>query len=268
MALATATGWVVASRLAAFGGRPEGARLARMERSPQWRDGRFVNPQPIRNHLWRMARDLLDASDHRTPAGGVPVVPVDPARLATPPASGLRVTWLGHSTLLLEMDGHRRAGRSGLGRARVAVRLGRGRGAGTRRSSPLAELPPVDAVVDLARPLRPPRHTRPSRPCADWETTFVVPLGVGAHLEAWGIPAGAHRGARLVGADPARRAGGGRHAGPPRLRARAPRGRDADALGRLRAPGAAPPGLLLRRHRALPGPRRDRRAAGALRPDA
>ncbi len=188
MALATATGWVVASRLAAFGGRPEGARLARMERSPQWRDGRFVNPQPIRNHLWRMARDLLDASDHRTPAGGVPVVPVDPARLATPPASGLRVTWLGHSTLLLELEGHRLLVDPVWGeRASPFGALG------PRRYYPplvdLADLPPVDAVLvthdhydhlDMAA----------ITAMRGWETTFVVPLGVGAHLEAWGIAAG------------------------------------------------------------------------------
>jgi len=36
----------------AFGRRAEGARLARMERSPQWRDGRFRNPQPLVNHLF------------------------------------------------------------------------------------------------------------------------------------------------------------------------------------------------------------------------
>jgi L-ascorbate metabolism protein UlaG (beta-lactamase superfamily) len=185
VALVTAAGGVVLSRQAAFGGRPEGARRARMERSPQWKDGRFVNPQPIRNRMGVMARDLLDASDHRTPSSPVPTVPVDPARLARPPASGLRITWLGHSTLLVELEGRRL-----LVDPVWSERASPFGALGPRRYYPpliaLADLPPVDAVLishdhydhlDLAT----------IAAMRGWETTFIVPLGVGAHLEAWGI---------------------------------------------------------------------------------
>jgi hypothetical protein len=92
------------SRVSAFGARPAGARRARMERSPQWRDGKFRNAQPIHNHMWLALQDLFHAGAVRTPAAPVPTAPVDPCSFATDPATGLRITWLGHSSLLLELE--------------------------------------------------------------------------------------------------------------------------------------------------------------------
>ena len=40
---------VVADAWRTLGRRAQGVRRARMEASPQWRNGRFVNPQPLRN---------------------------------------------------------------------------------------------------------------------------------------------------------------------------------------------------------------------------
>jgi hypothetical protein len=54
-----------------------------------------------------MITGLFRASKQGSPAGALPTVSGDAQRFATPPASGLRVTWLGHSTLLLEIDGLR-----------------------------------------------------------------------------------------------------------------------------------------------------------------
>lgn len=173
-------------RMAAFGASPEGSRRARMERSPQWKDGRFENPQPLRNDLWLSLRDFFGTVDHRTPSGPVPTEAVDPARFDSPPSTGLRVTWLGHSTLLVELDGRR-----------VLIDPVWGERAfpfswlGPRRffapPLPLEAVPAVDAIVishDHFDHLDLPtiRATR------GWNTTFVVPLGVGAHLVCWGVP--------------------------------------------------------------------------------
>ena len=43
---------VLANAWTALGHRAVGARRARMERSPQWKDGHFVNPQPLHNDYW------------------------------------------------------------------------------------------------------------------------------------------------------------------------------------------------------------------------
>ena len=99
--LAIASGW------RAFGKRPSGARLARMERSPQWQDGKFVNSEPMENDLLRAILGVFRASPFTTPSAPVPTVPVDPKLFQIPPATGLRVTWFGHSAFLVEIDGYR-----------------------------------------------------------------------------------------------------------------------------------------------------------------
>lgn len=76
------------------------------------KDGRkFLNPVPTIiggfstafKVLPRMLRNKAETTP-RTPVG--PFV-TDPSIYTTPPASGLRVTWFGHSGLLLEIDGLR-----------------------------------------------------------------------------------------------------------------------------------------------------------------
>ena len=100
-------GWLVL-RLPPFGGRFEGPRLARMQSSPQWHGGRFENspPQDRRLQLLR-SWQLYRQGQRREPRFEVPVVPVDTRRLQSPPEPGLRAWWLGHATVLLEIDGLR-----------------------------------------------------------------------------------------------------------------------------------------------------------------
>jgi L-ascorbate metabolism protein UlaG (beta-lactamase superfamily) len=185
MTLAVA-GYSVTS-CAAFGGRPEGARRARMERSPQWKDGRFENPQPLHNDTWGALRDVaFGGSDERTPKGRVSVEALDAQRFVTAPQTGLRVTWLGHSTLLVELDGRRvlidpvwgeRASPlSWMGPKRFYAPL-----------LPLDQVPPVDAVV-ISHDHYDHLDESTIRAIRSWKTTFVVPLGVGAHLASWGVP--------------------------------------------------------------------------------
>src|SRR4051794_41524109 len=84
-------GLVLADAWTALGHRAVGARRARMERSPQWKDGHFVNPQPLWTDNWGAARSMFHASADASPHQALPAEPIDPARFATPPASGLRV---------------------------------------------------------------------------------------------------------------------------------------------------------------------------------
>jgi L-ascorbate metabolism protein UlaG (beta-lactamase superfamily) len=177
---------LVVNGCATFGGRASGARRARMERSPQWKGGRFENPQPLFNDTWRALTGGFDASPDTRPLGPVPVVRVDPRRFDTPPPSGLRVTWLGHSAMLIEIDGHRvltdpvwgqRASPFGwIGPERWYPPL-----------IPLGELPGLDAIVishDHYDHLDYPTISA----MKSWPTTFIVPLGVAAHLIKWGVP--------------------------------------------------------------------------------
>jgi L-ascorbate metabolism protein UlaG (beta-lactamase superfamily) len=174
-------GWI------AFGRAPDGAREERVEASPQWREGLFHNPQPLWNDAWGMLTGLREASDDASPSTPVPVVTGDRSRFATPPASGLRITWLGHSTLVIEIDGYTLLTDPIWGERTSPLTW-----LGPKRwyAPPIAltEMPSLDAVLvshDHYDHLDYPTIAA----MKDWDTVFIAPLGVGAHLEYWGVPA-------------------------------------------------------------------------------
>ncbi|MEM6288966.1 MAG: MBL fold metallo-hydrolase [Bacteroidota bacterium] len=186
LALAAGVALLVASMWEAFGAAPAGERLDRIAQSPQYRDGQFQNTIPTVadgvsfETVWAY---LTGGSDHRTPEAALPVAAAD---VAEAPA-GLRVTWLGHSTLLVEIEG-----------VRVLVDPIWGERAspspwfGAPRFAPpplaLADLPPLDAVA-ISHDHYDHLDLPTVRALAASVPRWAVPLGVGAHLEAWGIPA-------------------------------------------------------------------------------
>lgn len=181
-------GAVLISGCAAFGGAPEGERLARVQKSPQWHDGEFHNPQPMWVDLRTAYYKLLFGPAGAAPSDAhpVPVVRTDPASLATAPASGLRVTWFGHSATLVEIDG-----------SRVLVDPFWGERAspfswlGPKRwfAPPIAlnALPTIDVVVISHDHYDHLDQHSIIMLAARGKTRFVVPLGLGAHLVRWGV---------------------------------------------------------------------------------
>jgi L-ascorbate metabolism protein UlaG (beta-lactamase superfamily) len=178
---------VLVSGWEAIGYAPKGERLQAMQASPQWNDGVFENPQPLWNDPVGMLTNFLEPEPNLSPSEPVPVETVDGARFDTPPPSGLRITWLGHSTLLIEIDGQVLLTDPVWGERTSPVDW-----LGPKRwyAPPLAmdELPSLDAVLishDHYDHLDYPSIVA----LADRDTKFFAPLGVGAHLEAWGVPA-------------------------------------------------------------------------------
>ncbi|MEP6505071.1 MAG: MBL fold metallo-hydrolase [Betaproteobacteria bacterium] len=170
-----------------FGAKADGERLARMQQSPEWRGDEFVNPQPMWNDMRDALLHALDGGPDVEPAAPVPVVPTDPALLAQAPASGLRVTWFGHSSTLIEIDGIRV-----LTDPIWSERASPVSWAGPRRWYPptiaLDKLPPIDLVV-LSHDHYDHLDFATIAAMRSWKTIFVTPLGIGAHLARWGIPA-------------------------------------------------------------------------------
>jgi len=158
-----------------------------MQRSPEWRGSHFENPEPLVNDTWASMMSMAKADANVEPQSPPTIVPVKPERFASPPPSGLRVTWLGHSTILLEIDGHRF-----LIDPVWSERLAPVSFTGPKRwfPSPLAlqDLPPLDAVV-LSHDHYDHLDYATIVALKDRDLAFVAPLGVGAHLERWGVPA-------------------------------------------------------------------------------
>jgi L-ascorbate metabolism protein UlaG (beta-lactamase superfamily) len=189
LAAALVTGLALIHGCAALGARASGPRRQRMEASPEWDGAKFVNPQPLRNAIWGSVSAMLHPSPYAIPTAPVPLVVPDPRLFATAPPSGLRVTWLGHSSTFLEIDGYRVLTDPVWSERATPVA-----GVGPKRwyLPPIAlrDLPPIDAVLishDHYDHLDYP--TIVALLALDGgNTRFVVPLGVGADLASWGVP--------------------------------------------------------------------------------
>ena len=190
-----AGGWV----LRALHGAPAALGAPIRLRSGRWPSDRrtfatvsFVNldpasvqhrPRATATH--RVGVDRLAAPAGR-PAADIPLVTPEP-RAFDGDASRLAVSWFGHSTALVEIDGYRV-----LTDPVWSDRCSPSDVVGPERMHPppvpLEALPAVDAVVishDHYDHLDIDTIIALAR--SQW-APFVVPLGVGAHLRAWGIP--------------------------------------------------------------------------------
>ena len=179
---------------AGFGTDPSGERLARIRRSPHFKDGVFQNPggtartRPSGSTL-DFAKVFFDKDERprRAPKGTVPVHPTTLADIAKPPATGLRLTWMGHSSVLAEIDGQRVLFDPVWGERCSPFSF-----VGPKRLHPaplpIAALGPVDVVV-ISHDHYDHLDLPTIKALADTDTLFAVPLGVGAHLEHWGVSA-------------------------------------------------------------------------------
>jgi L-ascorbate metabolism protein UlaG (beta-lactamase superfamily) len=170
-------------------GRSEGLRRERSQGSPRFVDGLFRNTRPTKlgpkpGTRLGVAKQFLFGNQQRRPPRALPAT--DPrATWARGIDSGFRATWLGHSTVLLEMDG-----------ARVLTdpvwsdRISPFGLAAPRRFQPvpiaIADLPALDAVV-ISHDHFDHLDRGTILQLAPLAVPFVVPLAVGRYLEAWGI---------------------------------------------------------------------------------
>ena len=173
-----------------FGGTPQGARLERIKASPRWAGERFHNVHAILPGLrdpsvpMPTISEFLCGGERRVPLRPLPSVnPLETWR--RPAASGLRATWLGHSTVLIEIDGVRIITDPVWGKRASPSSL-----AGPKRFQPvpvpLRAMPPVDLVA-ISHDHYDHLDYPTIRELARTEVPFVTSLGVGAHLEYWGV---------------------------------------------------------------------------------
>ncbi|HQR10395.1 MAG TPA: MBL fold metallo-hydrolase [Casimicrobiaceae bacterium] len=176
----------------AFGRKPDGLRLERISNSTLWSGESFRNVHPISPKLRDSSAprptltEFLCGGERRIPPGPLPSV--DPtATWARPAGTGLRATWLGHSTVLVEIDGLRVLTDPVWGMRASPSRL-----IGPRRFQPvpvpLRRMPEIDVVV-ISHDHYDHLDYPTIRELARRDVPFVTSLGVGAHLEAWGVPA-------------------------------------------------------------------------------
>lgn len=172
-----------------FGGRVRGARKERAAASKFHADGKFRNlidtPMGIqlRDDIPLLA-DLVRGGRGRRPARPLEPDAFDPVAFIR--GKKTKLVWLGHSTVLLRLNGKNVLFDPVFSNRTSPFQwVGPKRFAGGLRVR-IADLPPIDAVVishdhydhlDYASVRQLRMHAQ----------HFFVPLGVGAHLERWGV---------------------------------------------------------------------------------
>ena len=166
-----------------------GLRLERARASSQFGDnGRFRNPSGARPDLegpsWPVMREFLFGRGKRKPPG--PIVVESPLEAWTKRSdTGLRLTWLGHSTVLIEMDGLRVLTDPVFGERVSPVSF-----TGVRRfhavPATIAQLPPIDAIL-LSHDHYDHLCATSMRELAKLRVPVITSLGVGARLERMGV---------------------------------------------------------------------------------
>jgi L-ascorbate metabolism protein UlaG (beta-lactamase superfamily) len=167
-----------------------GDALRRLQQSEHFGDGRFRNTVSTSLGLsegdaFGTTVDFLRGSPDRAPAETLPTAPLPADSLNR--GKGLGVTWLGHSTCLIEIDG-----RLILTDPMFSERASPFQFIGPRRFPSrlpikIADLPKLDAVL-ISHDHYDHLDYRSIRALRDKAESFYVPLGVGGHLRKWGVP--------------------------------------------------------------------------------
>ncbi|HEX8549344.1 MAG TPA: MBL fold metallo-hydrolase, partial [Cytophagaceae bacterium] len=172
-----------------FGSKPKGKRLDRVKASPQFKNGTFENFSPtpmmakdasyfklIKKYIWKENKTEPDY-----------ILPSVKRNLKLAPSGKPTITWFGHSTLLVQIEGKNILIDPVFSeRASPFSFVGSKSYPGTRVYGP-SDLPAIDYLL-LSHDHYDHLDYETIMQMKDNVKRFVTPIGVGAHLEYWKVP--------------------------------------------------------------------------------
>ncbi len=174
----------------AFGRKPDGERLARIKNSTNYVDGKFQNPVVTNVQVddvpyLKLIKEFFSTTGDRVPKEKIQVEPIDQSRFHHSRDS-VSICWLGHSTLLIEVDG-----KVILIDPVFSQRVSPFSFIGTKafpysENYSLETLPEIDLVL-ISHDHYDHLDYQTIKNLKNTDVQFVTALGVGAHLEYWGI---------------------------------------------------------------------------------
>ena len=155
----------------------------KIESSPQYRDGKFDD---MGNALDMSFTDYVSTTweflftrNDRTPDTELPVRQVDLSHFNNEDSNQLSVTWLGHSSLMINIDGYK------ILAERISV-FGPTRFNGDVPLD-IRQIPKIDAVI-ISHDHYDHLNKFSVQHLIEKSDKFIVPLAVGAQLVDWGVP--------------------------------------------------------------------------------
>jgi L-ascorbate metabolism protein UlaG (beta-lactamase superfamily) len=159
----------------------------RVLNSPQFKNGKFVNSLEEKTNQFSAFKTwLFTSKKDSTPTSKIPTVMLTKQSFETTPKTDLRIVWLSHSTLLIEIEGKRFLTDPVWGERASPVSF-----AGPKRffevPLSLSELPPLDGII-----LSHDHYDHMCQETFDFFKTKKIPiftaLGVGERLVNLGVP--------------------------------------------------------------------------------
>ena len=175
-----------------LGGTPTDLEKVAYAKSGHYRNGKFVNLLPTEeltggSMVGIMWKFLFHKAPDAAPPGPLPQQPLDSLAIIRKTPETVRVTWFGHSASLLEI-----AGQNILLDPMLSVEMGPVRWATPNRYNRRVAIDPTKLPYIAAVLISHDHYDH-----LDYETIdkikdkvgqFYVPLGIGPHLRAWGVP--------------------------------------------------------------------------------
>jgi len=147
----------------------------------------FLNPIPtgqLKGGFFTLLWKYMTNKEERVPKTPLGPFPADPTVYDVSPVSGLRITWMGHSSLLIEIDGKRFLTDPVMGRASFVS------WAGPQRffeyPLPVSQWPTLDGII-LSHDHYDHLDVTVMKQLVNKQTPFFCSLGVGDILAGWGI---------------------------------------------------------------------------------
>lgn len=189
----TIVGVVVINYYPSFGGKPTGERLKRMQNSPNNKGGVFVNLTSIKkDYGWeftkKVIRKQIKGNPNRSPTKSLPFIKWHKEEIQNFEDSITTAIWYGHSAFYLNMNGKNILLDPMFGDYPSPIPYTLNKRFNDTLPITIDDLPMIDIILlshdhydhlDYGSILELKNKTN----------LFFVPLGVGAHLEKWGIEA-------------------------------------------------------------------------------
>ncbi len=175
-----------------FGASPSKAERQRMERSPNFKNGKFVNLEatPMMSgkvNFFKMFKEFRESSRINVPKSPIETMVFDKQKFLDNDTS-VSITWLGHSTVLLRVNGINIITDPVFSKRASPFSFAGTKAFDYTNTLLIDSLPPIDYVI-ISHDHYDHLDYKAIKQIAPITKMFLVPLGVRAHLERWGIPA-------------------------------------------------------------------------------
>jgi len=171
-----------------FGGKTSKEKFNFFRQSKNFDGKKFINqiPTVMDTRITTtvgIVRDLIKGNPNSRPKIAIPVEPLH-SHITTD--ESLKVTWFGHSTLLLEIEGKRLLLDPMFSQTLSPLPPFGGKRYSKILPIELENLPPIDVVI-ISHDHYDHMDYQSIIKLKDKVNEFCVPLGVGSHLERWGV---------------------------------------------------------------------------------